>query len=194
MRALSQRLHMRRSRLGEHRACRYTLLARRGPGSSRGRFVSKGGLPADALTELHGLALLLAAVERRLEPRGEDHEQREEDHHAEAEEGDDLVVRLPVEALAVVAGEGRRGGNQPGREDEERSELAHARGTIPCRAEWPIPSSASSRSRREAATSTSTTTSREGSGSTAFSSRRSSIPPITASSRTRSRSTATRST
>src|SRR4051812_2125171 len=192
MRALSQRLHMRRSRLGEHRACRYTLLARRGPGSSRGRFVSKGGLPADALTELHGLALLLAPVEDRLEPRGEDHEHREEDHHAEREEGDDLVVRLPVEALAVVAREGGRCRDQPGRENEDGSQLPHGIRTIPCRLAWPIPSTASSRSRREAATSTSSTTRRGRSSSTAFCSRRWSTRRTTGSCRTRCRSTAIR--
>src|SRR5215212_10000247 len=169
---------------------REPLLARCGPGYPRGRRLS--GLPADAPAELHGLALLLAPVEDSLEPGRERHEQREEDHQAEAEERDDLVVRLAVEALAVVAGEGGGRRDQPDREEDEGSEPPHGGRTIPCRTAWPSPSFASSRSRRAAGTSTSTTTSTTRSGSTVSCSPRSSIRPITVSSRTRSHWTATR--
>src|SRR5688500_4884006 len=194
MPALSQKVHMRRPSRREHRWCREPLLARRGPGSTG--VVSFQGrlLPADAPAQLDGLPLLLAAVEHGLEPGGQDHEHGEEHHYAEREEGDDLVVRLPPEALAVVAGDGGGGWDQPGREHEQGSHLAHGRGTIPCRPRWPSPFSASSRSRRGAATSTSGITSTTRSGSTASSSRRRSIRPTTGSFPTRCPSTAIRST
>src|SRR5215207_1242429 len=102
------------------------LLARRGPGIPGVALFTAPELPADALAQLHGLPLLLAPLEHGLQPGGEDHEHREEDHHAEAEEGDDPVVRLSVEALAVVAREGGGGRDQPGRENEDWSQLAHA--------------------------------------------------------------------
>src|SRR5829696_4691830 len=130
------------------------------PAPRRGRVVGRGdALPADALAQLDGLALLLAAVERSLDPRGHDHEHREEDHEAEREERDDAVVGLSDEPLAVVAGVGGGRWNEPGREHENWCQKPHSGVTIPCRSLWPSPSSASWRSRREAATSTSTTTS-----------------------------------
>src|SRR4029453_13693257 len=130
MRALSQKVHTRPCRRHQSGGAENPSSHGAAP-ENRGRVVS-GVLPADALAELHGLTLLLAPVERRLERGGEDHEEREEDHDAEREVGDDLVVRLPVEALAVVAGEGGGGWYQPGREHEDGSQLPHSGGTIPC--------------------------------------------------------------
>ena len=49
-------------------------------------------------------ALLLALVEQVLGEAQHEHQQREEDHQAEAEVRDDLVVGLAVEALAALAG------------------------------------------------------------------------------------------
>src|SRR3954451_4700660 len=191
MRALSQRVHIRRARSGEYLPRRDTPPRTARPRTPGSLCLRDEGLPADALAELHGLALLLAPVQDGLEPRRERDEQREEHHHAEREEGDDLVVRLSIQTLAVVTREGGGGGDQPGRENEDGSELPHAKVTIPCRLAWPIPSTASSRPRSAAATSTSATTRPDRSSSTGSSSRRWCTRPTTASFRTRSRSTAT---
>src|SRR3712207_3700816 len=65
-------------------------------------------LPADSLLQLGRLTGLLALLESALQPRPEaDHEGEEEDD-AEREEGDDLVVRLADQALAVVVRHRRR--------------------------------------------------------------------------------------
>ena len=45
----------------------------------------------------------------------DDHEDREEDHHAEGEVGDDLVVGAPVEADAV-------GGDRSGRREQQAAD------------------------------------------------------------------------
>src|SRR3954471_12030376 len=91
------------------------------------------GLPAAAHAVLarerlvHGLAALLAAVERHLEQRHRQHEQREEGDEDEAGVRDDLVVRGAVGALAAVVREGRGGGDEEGRQrdDEDGRDAAH---------------------------------------------------------------------
>src|ERR671915_462503 len=148
-------------------------------GSADPLLATSGPAPADALAQLGGLPLVLAAVEPRLERREQDHHDREERHDAEREEGDDPVVGLADQALAVVGGEER-----------EFAQQAHTESTIPCRTAWPTSrSSASWRSRRGAGTSTSSTTSATSSSSIASCSRPSSTRPTMASCRTRSRST-----
>src|SRR5215210_6900597 len=83
-------------------------------------------LPADALAQLDCLALLLAPLERSLDPGGNHHEDREEDDQTEREEGDDAVVGLAPEALAVVAGVGTGGRHEPGREHENWRQEPHS--------------------------------------------------------------------
>ena len=61
-------------------------------------------LPARALLEAGLLGLVLAALEPALDDRAEDHhDDTKKSIHAEREEGDELVVRLAEQALAVVA-------------------------------------------------------------------------------------------
>ena len=89
-------------------------------------FLGPDALPADALAELDGLALLLAPVERALDPGGHDYEHREEDDDAQREEGDDFVVGLSHEPFAVVAGVGGGRRNEPGREHENWCQEPHS--------------------------------------------------------------------
>src|SRR5437764_789013 len=83
-------------------------------------------LPADALAHPSRLPRLLAALERRLDQRANDHDEREEAHEAEAEEGDDLVVGLPDEALAVLRERGS-GQRQLGKQDGDEGHSAALR-------------------------------------------------------------------
>jgi hypothetical protein len=76
-------------------------------------------------------ALRLAPVEGALDQRHADHEDDEERHHAEAEEGDGFVVGLAEETLAVF-GECHRGGDEHGRQgsDEKEGSALHGRECI----------------------------------------------------------------
>ena len=85
------------------------------------------GLPADALAELRGLALLLALLERRLEPGRERSRRREEDHHAEREERDDLSLVSPERPSPLSPAKAVARRDQPGREERARgAQLPHA--------------------------------------------------------------------
>src|ERR671924_1594237 len=116
----SQPLHTRVGTRGQYPRSR-SLLARVAPVPPGPRCFC-GLLPADSPAELGRLALLLALLEPPLEGGKEDHRYREEHHHAKREEGDDPVVGLADEALAVVAGEER-----------DLVEEPHAQRTIPGR-------------------------------------------------------------
>src|SRR3954454_24855596 len=140
-------------------------------------------LPADSLAQLRGRALVLALLEQALERRHHDHEQGEEDDHAERAEGDGLVVGLSGQPLAVVRGE-RRSRQLEGQEEGCQAGSHGERNDTLCPRWRTTPSSASWRSRRGAGTSTNGTTSATPWSSTASSSPRSSIPPTTASSPT----------
>src|SRR5215212_7008494 len=93
----------------------------RGPAPTGPRpfWASYSDLPADALAQLDRLALLLAPLERVLEDAQQCDQHGEGDDQTEAEEGDDAVVGLSDEPLAVVARERRRGQEQPGGEGYE---------------------------------------------------------------------------
>ena len=163
MRALSQRVHIARARAGEHRRCRDTPPRTARPRHLPGSLWFLRREPAYQPTRLRSSTALRCSLRRSRTAWSQEARitnSVKKITRPRQKKVIDLVVGLAVEALAVVAREGGGGRDQPGREEEEGSQLPHAGGTIPCRSEWPIPSSASSRSRREAATSTSTTTSR----------------------------------
>src|SRR3954469_1289121 len=97
----------RRGARGHERGGICTCIVRKWPGSDVKRLRSR--LPADAPADLERLALFLAPLQEALEDRQERDQQGEAHHQPEREEGDDLVVRLAVQALAVIGGQ-RRGG------------------------------------------------------------------------------------
>src|SRR3954468_17253179 len=90
------------------------------------------GLPADALLQLGGLAGLFALLQAPLDPRAEAHDEGEEAHHSEREEGDHLVVGLAYEALTVVVRDRRYGEREGEQQAEERDHPAlHRPGILP---------------------------------------------------------------